>query len=198
MNNFDIINSNSTKINDFKESLNKYYTYMNNSFLNGFSNESFNEFKSVKDFFDDFEIQLTNATNKIFGVFETEKRIKIGLEYLKENQKLLPYPDLSNLSSLRRIELPNNVNRNDNINAILPFLEKSINIPNELINAINEYNEKIMIFRSIQNNNYERYSFLSKALYNFFNYKPSSRKLREHIIKLNIQPLSFNHYGSEY
>lgn len=197
MNNLSIINSNKTKITDFIESLNNYYNYMNSKFFNGFNSETFEEFKSVKDFFDKIEVEFTNATNKIIGILMTEERIKNSLEFLNENQKLLPYPDLSNLSNLRRIELPNNTVRNENINAILPLIEKRINIPNDLINAINEYNELIKIFRSIQNNNYERYSFLNKALYNFFNYKPSSQKLREQIIKLNIQTLTFDINGSE-
>ncbi len=197
MNNLSIINSNKTKITDFIESLNNYYNYMNSKFFNGFNSETFEEFKSVKDFFDKIEVEFTNATNKIIGILMTEERIKNSLEFLNENQKLLPYPDLSNLSNLRRIDLPNNTVRNENLNAILPLIEKRINIPNDLINAINEYNELIKIFRSIQNNNYERYSFLNKALYNFFNYKPSSQKLREQIIKLNIQTLTFDINGSE-
>ena len=126
----------------------------------------------------------------ILGYITKDKRLEQGLEILVKNKNYSHIKELPNMSNLTNLTLKTKSLDNNNTeleSIILKWADNPIDATKEITN----YNNSLLLFRALQNEQYELMGNLSKAMYLFFNYENSSRVLKSHIIKLNLKPLKF-------
>jgi hypothetical protein len=190
MNNFQILDSNLEKIEDVSKSVSNYYQHASTHFFTNFGQTQLGEFKTIKNLIDNIEIQITNLSVQIVGYFISDQRLERGLDLLSPDKQYSQLKELSNLHNLRSLSIRTNNLSQSNSQLVNLFLKWAEN-PIAKSQIISKYNDSLLLFRTLQNDQYELMGAFSKALYLFFNYESSSRQLKNYIINLDLRPLKY-------